>query len=171
MGRGNRSRRAEPVRRRRRGFERAGGFPAAQLPLPAARARELQLARAWHEVAGPAVARRAPALALKRGVLEIRLPDGAWGRTLGEILPQLAARVARANPGLGITRLRLLPETAPAAAAPARPLPAVERAAPAPTDVPAEERPRGDEPSRRSREPASLAERLRRVADSRLQRP
>jgi hypothetical protein len=97
-----------PVSRRRRGFERAGCLPVEQLGLPRARGRELVLAAAWHRVAGEAITRRARAIAIRRGVLEIVFDDERWLDALKSAIPHLAARIARACPELGVRRFRLL---------------------------------------------------------------
>ncbi len=110
--------------RRRRGFERVGDLPAHQLGLPLGRARELVLQRVWREVAGELIARQAPVEGVRRGVLEIRLPDGPWGRILPDLLPQLAGRLAAGHPTLAVTGYRLLTGGS-AAAQPAHPLPTV----------------------------------------------
>jgi len=96
------------IRRRRRGFERAGAIPPERLGLPRARARELLLAQAWERVAGAALATRARALRVQRGVLEIELPGGRWSETLHELLPRLAGRLSRLCPELEIRKLRLI---------------------------------------------------------------
>ena len=77
--------------------------------LPAARARELILAAAWHEVAGPALEPLVESLDVRRGVLEIQVAtaDSSWLPTLAEVLPELAARVARRARGVTISRYRI----------------------------------------------------------------
>jgi len=98
------------VRRRKRGFERAGALPPAELGVPFGRGRQLVLSRAWREVAGDLIAGRAPVLRLARGILEIGVPEGPWGRTLPEIIPGLVAGLAARNPALGVKRYRLVSE-------------------------------------------------------------
>jgi hypothetical protein len=94
--------------RRRRGFERAARIDVAQqLGLPAARARELMLHAAWRDVAGDALARRAPALRVVRGVLEIGIADERWLGTMKSLVPRLAGRLAAHHPELGVRRFRL----------------------------------------------------------------
>lgn len=143
-------------RRTNRGFTRAADLSAAEMGLPTARARELLLARAWHEVAGETVVRHAPALGVRRGVVEIALPDGAWGRELRAVLPELAARLAAYEPALGVSRFRLVPvavdapeaaQVLPALAAgstgarvPASGVDAQPAAPPAPATLPLDER-------------------------------
>lgn len=96
-----------PMGRRVRGFERAGSLPPGQLGLPAGRARELVLQRAWRRVAGEAIARRAIALHIRRGVLEIAVADAHWAATLTELIPRLAGRLAASFPELGVRKFRL----------------------------------------------------------------
>ena len=93
--------------RRSRGFEPLGSTGARALGLSAARANDLELQAAWRHVAGPAIARRASAVALRRGVLELSIAGPAWRRVLENLLPELGARFARHHPGLGVTRFRL----------------------------------------------------------------
>jgi hypothetical protein len=95
------------VERRGRGFERAGRLPARQLGLPHARARELVLAAEWRSVAGEAIARRASAVRVSRGVLEIRIEDERWRETLRSLVPRLAGRLAARCPDLGVRKLVL----------------------------------------------------------------
>jgi len=75
--------------------------------LPLARARELAASAAWRRAAGEAIARRTPSVRLVRGVLEVELEDAAWSATLAELAPELAARLAGADPALKLKRLRL----------------------------------------------------------------
>lgn len=76
-----------------------------RLGLSAARTRELRLSRGWGRVArGLAV--RLPAR-LRGGVLEVTAPDPAWERALRELMPRLAASLAREEPALGIRSYRL----------------------------------------------------------------
>ena len=93
--------------RRLRGFEPLGAIDARALGLPTARAKDLELQAAWRHVAGPAIARRASAVALRRGVLELSITGPAWRRVLERMLPELGARFARRYPTLGVTRFRL----------------------------------------------------------------
>jgi len=96
------------VRRRRRGFEPAGSCSPNQLGLPAKRSRELRLALAWREVAGEPLARRAQAVRVSRGTLEVQVDERRWEVTVRALLPRLAARLARSCPALGVKRCRLL---------------------------------------------------------------
>ena len=89
-------------------FERVGSIPRSEMGLPASRARELQLAQAWREIAGEAVARRAPALRVRRGVLEVEVREELWRRTLRDVLPGLAGRLAARHPDLRIVRYRMI---------------------------------------------------------------
>jgi len=90
--------------RRGRGFERAGACGPGRLGL----AKELRVAAAWSSAAGAVIARRAEAVRLRAGVLEVEIADPAWGETLAALLPRLAARVAARDPDLGIARCRLI---------------------------------------------------------------
>jgi hypothetical protein len=54
------------------------------------------------------IARRAPAIAVRRGVLELHVAERAWRRAIEHLLPELGARLARDHPGLGVTRFRLV---------------------------------------------------------------
>jgi len=74
--------------------------------LPTTKARELLLAHAWTELAGEAMARRATAV-IRRGVLEVEVEEPSWRAALESLLPELAARLARAYPELGVRRYRL----------------------------------------------------------------
>jgi len=94
--------------RRSKGFEPLGASGASALGLSAARTRDLELQAAWRHVAGPAISRRAPAIALRRGVLELHVAEPAWRRALEHLLPELGARLSREHPALGVTRFRLV---------------------------------------------------------------
>jgi len=94
--------------RRSRGFEPLGATGARALGLSASRAKDLELQAAWRQVAGPAIARRAEALALRRGVLDLSISGVAWRKVIENMLPKLGARFARHHPALGVTRFRLL---------------------------------------------------------------
>lgn len=133
--------------RRGRGFERAGRLSADRLGLPQRHGRRLVLAEAWRAVAGDAIADRAPVVDLRRGVLALGLPDGTWGRTLRELLPGLAARLAASRPELGIRRYRFDDEKACALPAPGDDRSAVE---------PRVTSPAGDEPPAGSTEPLRI---------------
>jgi len=93
--------------RRSRGFELLGSAGAHALGLSGARAKDLELQAAWRHVAGPAIVRRASAVALRRGVLELSIAGPGWRRVLENLLPELGARFARHYPTLGVTRFRL----------------------------------------------------------------
>ena len=93
--------------RRRRGFEPVGRLSAAELGLPRGRARELTLRTAWQRVAGEALARRAAALSIERGVLVIGIEDERWVETAKALIPRLVGRLAGLHPELGVRRCRL----------------------------------------------------------------
>jgi hypothetical protein len=93
--------------RRSRGFEPLGSPGVRSLGLSAARAKDLELQAAWRHVAGPAIARRARAVAVRRGVLVLSVAEPAWRKVVVELLPELGARFARHHPGLGIARFEL----------------------------------------------------------------
>lgn len=112
-------------RRSKRGWVGLGELPAAKLGLGSRRTRELVLGRAWREAAGEAIARRAPAERITRGVLVVRVPDGNWADTLIDLLPRLAARLAALHPELGVSRFRLLREGS-AESSSSTPLPTVD---------------------------------------------
>lgn len=84
-----------------------GASGARALGLTATRVKDLELRAAWLNVAGPAVARRASVVALKRGVLELRVDDASWQRALENLLPELGARFSRHHANLGVTKFRL----------------------------------------------------------------
>jgi len=94
--------------RREHGFERVGRCGPQPLGLSGARAVELRLALAWNEAAGPELARRAKALGVRAGVLEVEVADPCWSDALSELLPRLAARVAACDARLGVRRCRLI---------------------------------------------------------------
>lgn len=96
------------VRRFRSGFRLVGRLRPDQMGLPAARGRELLLAHAWARVAGQALARRAVAHRIVRGVLEIEVADERWVETLVQLIPRLAGRLSSSYPQLGVRRFRLL---------------------------------------------------------------
>jgi hypothetical protein len=94
--------------RRSRGFEPLGAAGVRALGLSASRTKDLELQAAWHHVAGPVLARRAVAQAVRRGVLSITVTDPAWRRPIEHLLPELGARLSREYPALGVTRFQLV---------------------------------------------------------------
>src|SRR5260221_12372821 len=94
--------------RRSRGFEPLGASGARAVGPSATRTKDLELQAAWRHVAGPAIARRASAVAVRRGVLELQVASRAWRRAIEHLLPELGARLSRHHPGLGVTRFRLV---------------------------------------------------------------
>jgi hypothetical protein len=150
------------IRRRSKGFEQAGTIRADQLGLPAKRARELLIARAWQRVAGDVMATSVPVAGVRRGVLEITAPDRRWADTVRPLMPRLAGRMAAELPELKIRACRLLEdgeggapagripietrtETPPSEEAPAAP------AARAPAATESTPRPAGQDPGERLR--------------------
>ena len=95
------------TRRRRRGFEPVGRVSATELGLSRRRADELTLRVAWRRVAGEALARRAAALSIERGVLVIGIEDERWVETAKALIPRLVGRLAGSHPELGVRRCRL----------------------------------------------------------------
>jgi hypothetical protein len=65
------------------------------------------LAEAWRRVAGTALARRAVAERVRRGVLELTVADPGWADAVVALIPQLAGRLSRRYPDLGIRRFRV----------------------------------------------------------------
>ncbi|MCP3982384.1 MAG: DUF721 domain-containing protein [bacterium] len=96
-------------RRKQNGFRQVGEVDPGRRDLPAARARELKLARSWARLAGDALARVARPLKAARGVLDVGLvgEDSSWDATVAELLPRLAGRVAHEHRELGIRKVRL----------------------------------------------------------------
>ncbi len=105
-------------RRRNRGFERAGSFEPEELGLPDRRNRELRLALAWAAVAGEEISRCAPAVRIRRGVLEVEAEDSRWAEIMWQTMPRLAGRLAKSHPELGVRKWRLLHDGAAKAATP-----------------------------------------------------
>ena len=85
-----------------------GAQGARALGLSGSRAKDLELRAAWLNIAGEALARRASVIALRRGVLELRVHDETWRRVLEDLLPEIGARFARLHADLGVTRFRLV---------------------------------------------------------------
>jgi len=122
------------------------------LPVSRARARELTIATAWRAAAGPALARRAEVVGLRRGVLEVSVSDERWRHALEPLLPEIAGRIAGRHRDLGIRACRIVPGDAP-------PRAIVETADSEPVRRPRP--PAGEAPSARAPEPLEL--RLRRL--------
>jgi hypothetical protein len=151
--------------RRDRGFERVGGLPADQLGLPRARGRELVLDRAWRQVAGEAVARRAVARRVVRGVLEVEVDDERWIETLRPLVPRLAGRLAGQYPELRVHKFRLILDRSRPLPRP-QPVEAIDRAAP-----PSEPRSPAKSAPHDPTSDEAPAERLTRIMERYLDRP
>ena len=93
----------------KKAFVPLGTLPADRLGLSPRRSSELRLRQAWTRAAGSRLAARATPLAIRRGVLELRMTttDDAWCRTLFDVIPGLAAAISAAHPGLGVESVRL----------------------------------------------------------------
>jgi hypothetical protein len=160
-------------RRRPSAFRGLGDVDIDSLGVSPARGAELRAARSWRRIAGGLAGRFPPRV--RRGVLEISAPDAAWERTLASFLPGLAARLARAEPQLGIRSWRLdgpggrgRPTAIDPADAGELPVAAAPTPEPAPgaVDTLAPARPEGEP----SVECGDLVERLARVRDAYLGR-
>ena len=94
----------------KKAFVPLGTLPAERLGLSPHRSGELRLQQAWARAAGSRLAAAATPLAVRRGVLELRMTsaDDAWCSTLFEVLPGLAAAIATLHPSLGIESVRLI---------------------------------------------------------------
>jgi hypothetical protein len=142
-------------RRRRSRFQPVASLPLRDLGLGPARARELVLRAMWDRAAGPAIARRAFIVGVKRGVLELAVEDERWVEMLEPLLPRLAGRLAGLCPEVKIRRFRL----GRAAATPVEPSP-----------PPAATPPARRAPGAAARPTGSWAERLERARDRCLRR-
>jgi hypothetical protein len=151
------------VGRSKKGWVGLGDLRLDRLGLSSARTSELVLTRAWREAAGEAIARRAPAERIRRGVLELRVPDGNWAEALIELLPRLAARLATSHPELGVVRFRLLRQGRYEPSRPERLPEAEEPFAPTHEDSAASNEAEGDGA-------APIAERLQRAMERYLAR-
>ncbi len=107
-------------KRRGGGFERIGRIGLEATGLPRRQARQLLLEHAWGRVAGEAIARRARAIRIERGVLDIDVVEPQWAKELVRFVPRIAGRLVREFPELGVKkfRLRVGGEVAQAARAP-----------------------------------------------------
>jgi hypothetical protein len=94
--------------RRSTGFALLGAGVVGGLGLSTSRRNELILQAAWRQVAGPVISRRAPAIRVHRGVLELLVAEPAWRRAIEHLLPELGAKLAREHAALGVTRFRLI---------------------------------------------------------------
>ena len=93
----------------KKSFVPLGKLSVARLGLSARRADELRLQQSWTRAAGSRLSTRASALAIRRGVLELRMTveDDAWCRTVFELGPALALSIATDNPAWDIKSVRL----------------------------------------------------------------
>ena len=159
-----------PGERRDRGFERAGWIPPRHLGVSVERARELLLARAWSQLAGSTVSARSR-VELRRGVLEIEVPDPRWRAALLPLAGGLAARIAAEFPELGVQRYRLRPAPGEALSPPES-LPPRDGAAaivsPPHDETPHDETPRVVPARDTAVEHANSVERLARIRDAYL---
>jgi len=94
-------------KRRSGGFERLGRVGVEATGLPRRQARQLLLEHAWVRVAGEIIARRARAVGIERGVLEIDVSEPLWAKELVPYVPKIAGRLAREFPELGVKKLRV----------------------------------------------------------------
>jgi hypothetical protein len=88
-------------------FVRAGRWDAAALGLPHTLSRRLELDYVWRRVAGPLLAAKARAVAVRGGVLELAVDDPTWTQPVIDLLPTLAARLAATRPSAGVRRFRV----------------------------------------------------------------
>lgn len=100
-------------RRGEGGFRRIGDGGVRELGLEPRLAKTIELQWAWRRTAGEAIARRAPAIGIRRGVLEVEAPDARWREALRALIPGLAARLAEEFPELGVKRFRLVEPGSP----------------------------------------------------------
>ena len=93
-----------------------GSSGAQALGLSSARTKNLELQKAWRQVAGTVLAQHASAVAVRRGVLDLVAEDPGWRRAVLHLLPELGARFSRHHAALGVTRFRFVTkaETDPA---------------------------------------------------------
>jgi len=101
---------AMATRRRNRGFERGGSFPASHLGVSRRHSRELELSRGWIDLVGEQLATRVRPVSLVRGVVEYRLGnlDAVEREALLERLPRLTGELAARLSRLTIRRWRLI---------------------------------------------------------------
>jgi hypothetical protein len=93
----------------KKSFVPLGKLSAERLGLSSRRSGELRLQQAWARAAGSRLAGRAAAVAIRRGVLELRMTvdDDAWCRTVLEVGPGLAVSIAAEHPAWNIEFVRL----------------------------------------------------------------
>ena len=106
--------------RRAGGFIRAGEADLHQIGMPRRRVLELRLHHAWRQVAGRELAGRLRPVRIARGCLELEFLDSKWNAALREMLPNLVARLAGSDGGLGIRKFRILGEVGGAVSVPVR---------------------------------------------------
>jgi len=154
---------AMPRRRSPRDLAHVADRAWEALSLPERQKRALVLEHAWRRVAGEAVARRAAAAGVARGVLRVEVPDPRWATALRGLLPGLVARMARSYPELGVRRFRIV-----AAGAEELPRPVPESPQ---DDAPATSAPTPSRPGEvRAADPAPAGVRIEAIADAYLAR-
>lgn len=95
------------VTRRGGEFAPLGSVGLRAAGVPAGRAREIEVERAWTKVAGESAARRVRVVSFARGVLVLEASDPAWLSAMGPHVGRLARTLAREHPGLGVRKLRV----------------------------------------------------------------
>jgi predicted nucleic acid-binding Zn ribbon protein len=94
--------------RRADGFARLGVAGARGLGLPASRSRALEIESAWRRIAGASIAGHTRVIALRRGALEIEVPDLRWRAAVERFATELLARFAREAAPLGVDTIRIV---------------------------------------------------------------
>lgn len=94
--------------RRAEGFTRLGVTGARGLGLPASRSRALEIESAWRRIAGASIAGHTRVLGLRRGALEIEVPDLRWRVAVERLASELLARFAREAAPLGVGAIRIV---------------------------------------------------------------
>ena len=94
---------------------------------------------AWPTAVGPEVARRTEVVSIDRGVLQVRVPDSTWRRSLSRMRGQILGRLRHVAGRLAPRSIGFIegPLTAPAPEAPAADGPGPEEAPVAAEPAPA----------------------------------